>query len=150
MNVRKLPLKDHLFARSLIDPDGCWEWLGFRNPTKHSYGLIRVDGRMERVHRVAYRLFVGPIPEGKHILHHCDNPPCWRPEHLYAGVPLDNAHDRERRGRSKVKIQTADLVTLRHDLADWVSAQAIHYQVTTGTIRRAIGLHDSEHYATPR
>lgn len=50
-------------------------------------------------HRCAWRLWRGPIPEGKLVLHHCDNPRCINPDHLYLGTDADNVRDREARGR---------------------------------------------------
>lgn len=41
----------------------------------------------------------GPIPEGMHICHHCDNPPCVRPDHLFLGTNADNQADRKAKGR---------------------------------------------------
>ena len=43
---------------------------------------------------------MGEIPKGQHVLHHCDNPPCVNPDHIYVGTPQDNANDRDRRGRN--------------------------------------------------
>jgi excisionase family DNA binding protein len=48
--------------------------------------------------RVALTLADGP-PRGL-ALHHCDNPECVNPLHLYWGTHQDNANDRERRKRS--------------------------------------------------
>lgn len=59
----------------------------------------RADGK-ESVHRVAWFLTDGPIPDGMMVLHHCDTPPCCRPSHLYLGTQRENAFDRERRGRA--------------------------------------------------
>ncbi|WP_407069879.1 HNH endonuclease family protein, partial [Loigolactobacillus coryniformis] len=43
---------------------------------------------------MAFFLSGGVFPEGKtHCLHHCDNPPCCNPEHLFAGSNLDNIYD---------------------------------------------------------
>lgn len=52
-----------------------------------------------KAHRVSYELFVGPIPAGMHVLHHCDNPPCVRPSHLFLGDAKVNAQDRAAKGR---------------------------------------------------
>lgn len=39
--------------------------------------------------------------DGPFVLHTCDNPPCCNPAHLYRGTALDNARDRDTRGRWK-------------------------------------------------
>ena len=74
----------------------CWEVT--LSPNK-VYPLIKINGRHEAVHRVAYESLVGPIPAGMYVLHHCDNPMCHRPEHLYVGTQQDNMRDMHSRGR---------------------------------------------------
>lgn len=54
-----------------------------------------------RASRVAYEIYVGPIPAGLHVLHKCDNPPCVNPDHLFVGTPLDNARDCSAKGRRR-------------------------------------------------
>lgn len=75
----------------------CWNWIGHRN--SNGYGHISIDNRMVLSHRHAWSLERGEIPAGMFVLHHCDNPACVRPAHLYLGTKRDNALDRERRGR---------------------------------------------------
>ena len=80
------------------DPDECWEWEGFRNSP--GYGVLKVAGVKLRAHRVAWELANDQkIPEGMLACHHCDNPPCCNPRHLYVGTHADNARDSLDRGR---------------------------------------------------
>lgn len=94
---RGAPTFERIWPR--VDRTGdCWEWQGARQMT--GYGMIDIHGRRKFVHRVVYELLHGPIPPGLFICHHCDNPSCVRPEHLFLGTPADNMHDRDRKGRS--------------------------------------------------
>lgn len=77
---------------------GCWPWQGLTD--QHGYGLIGYDYGNVRAHRVAHEIFNGPIAPGLIICHHCDNPPCCNPQHLYAGTETDNSRDRVERGRT--------------------------------------------------
>lgn len=94
-----MKLEDRLLNHREVTDEGCWEWTGTRTGRTFSYGGITVDGRSSRVHRVAYELWVGEIPVGKMVLHRCDNPICFRPEHLCVGTAKDNTHDMLRKGR---------------------------------------------------
>lgn len=78
----------------------CWLWLG--RPTPRGYGQHRWEGKMMRAHRVAWLVSVGPIPAGLFVLHHCDNPPCVNPAHLWLGTHDDNMRDRQEKGRTHV------------------------------------------------
>lgn len=82
------------------DPvSGCWNWTASRH--RDGYGWFGPGGRGRAVlaHRWAYENFVGPIPSGLYILHHCDNPPCVNPDHLFVGTQADNVADCIRKGR---------------------------------------------------
>lgn len=86
------------FWEKVVKSEGCWEWSGARS--KHGrYGIINVGGRSTKAHRVSWELNRGPIPPGAKVLHHCDNPPCVRPDHLFIGTQADNLADGRRKGR---------------------------------------------------
>jgi hypothetical protein len=89
-------LKKRIF-QSLKRTGGCLEWQGALSD--NGYGRISVLGTAQRVHRVAYELFNGPIPEGMFVCHKCDNPPCCEPGHLFLGTPKQNTADMHNKGR---------------------------------------------------
>jgi hypothetical protein len=66
--------------------DECWPWLAAKN--KDGYGIFVVvsHGRNFLAHRFAYELFIGKIPEGKHLIQICGNHSCINPNHLYLKV----------------------------------------------------------------
>lgn len=54
------------------------------------------------MHRWVWETAFGPIPPGMQIMHLCDNPPCYRLDHLQLGTPADNCADRDGKGRHRV------------------------------------------------
>jgi hypothetical protein len=72
--------------------DACWPWTGRLD--RWGYGMVRYDGQHRPVSRVAHILRNGPIDGGLFACHHCDNPACCNPAHIYAGTHQDNMDDR--------------------------------------------------------
>lgn len=77
---------------------GCHEWTGPLD--KEGRGHISIHDFPLRTHRVGYILAHGCIAEAMHVLHHCDNPKCANPKHLFLGTHDDNMADRESKGRA--------------------------------------------------
>lgn len=81
------------------ESDKCWEWTRAKNI--HGYGKFNLNGKAVGSHTVAWTLVNGPIPQGKYILHKCDNRGCNNPDHLYAGTQSQNLLDRAYRNPTK-------------------------------------------------
>lgn len=94
----------HLKLSQKINQDaqtGCWIWTGWR--CSSGYGEININGKKLRAHRVMFEQRYGPIPPGLFICHHCDNPPCCNPDHLFLGTAKDNSADMVRKGRTGIR-----------------------------------------------
>jgi len=84
----------------------CREWKGtFWN---HGYGYIYWAGRDDLAHRVIYEIVNGSYNNKLQVLHHCDNPKCVNPTHLYLGNNARNVQDREDRKRAGRWWETTD------------------------------------------
>ena len=96
---KRQSVEDRLWAKVKKGP-GCWLWIGDTN--EHGYGRVWISDSPRKftyAHRLAFELTVGPIPDGKSVLHSCDTPPCVRPDHLRLGTQQENNADRDSRDR---------------------------------------------------
>lgn len=125
--------------------DGCWEWK--RCLSSAGYGKIGVDGGSVYAHRLSWEMANGEIPDGASVLHHCDNPPCVRPDHLFLGSKKDNTGDAIRKGRfvnppikrgvsnHNAKLTDQFVVEIRKSTLS-APALAIRYNVAVTTIEK--------------
>lgn len=79
----------------------CWSWVGANNGV--GYGKIgsHIYGVNLYAHRLSWVIHFGPIPLDMFVLHHCDNPQCTNPKHLFLGDNFDNSDDKLAKGRHK-------------------------------------------------
>ena len=93
---------EHPFLRMLrqteLTDSGCWQFSGSWKGA--GYGAIKAWGKMVPVHRLSAKWFLDHR-DNQHVLHHCDNPRCWNPDHLYLGDHADNMRDMAARKRAR-------------------------------------------------
>lgn len=122
----------------------CWDWKEGRYPA--GYGFVAANDRTELTHRISAAYRYGTIPNGLLACHHCDNPPCCNPHHLFIGDTQLNAIDCALKGRTYCPIPACS--KLSKALADEIRAYvsqvkstklaAMKYKVSTQTIRDII------------
>ena len=76
----------------------CELWQGKTSP--FGYGVIRYQGKYQRLHRVVYTIHKGEIPDGMVVMHQCDTPACVNPAHLHLGTATQNTQDMHNKGRA--------------------------------------------------
>jgi hypothetical protein len=103
-HTRPLPsiatVRERLIARRRVALSGCWVLNG--NCRNESYTNLTIEGVMLRVHQWSAYVWHGhKLRAGYTVVvrHHCDNPPCFNPEHLIPGTYRENALDAIERGQ---------------------------------------------------
>lgn len=83
----------------------CWEWQGAK--LSFGYGSFWMNGKGWSAHRASWILHGNNIPDGAFVCHHCDNPPCCNPDHLFLGDAMANMRDKIKKGRAKYNTDAA-------------------------------------------
>lgn len=103
-------IKAILIQNRIESPTGCWLWSKCEN---EDYGTLNAFGKIMSVHRLAYELWMGPIPLGLVLMHSCDTPRCFNPSHLKPGTQRENRLDCVAKGRHyKTKKRTVEAARL--------------------------------------
>ena len=98
--------------------DSCWVWQAAKS--KAGYGYFRVGDKMQLAHRFVMGLPGAGVSPEICVCHHCDNPSCVRPDHLFLGTHADNVQDKIAKGRGqkgsamgKAKLSESDIPRIR-------------------------------------
>lgn len=86
-----------LRARTLVTPDGCWEWQG--KLLRAGYGEAHYRGRQMVAHRAMWLAVGREIPAGLQLDHLCNNRRCCNPDHLEPVTSSENVKRGWQRGR---------------------------------------------------
>lgn len=142
-------LENFLSRLSIPDhkPSTCWPWQGYKQA---GYGRFNWSGNRWRASRFALAVETGEYPSGLFALHHCDNPPCCRPSHLYWGTQKDNVRDAVERDRiafgervTVSKLTTEQVEDIRQSYQFGVRGHGLRqlarkYDLTVKTVQRIV------------
>ncbi len=98
----------------------CWIWKGSRDQA--GYGHFQINGKICKAHRFSYEQKYGEIPPGLYICHHCDNPSCVNPRHLFVDTQNGNIKDKVKKDRQTkgekaptAKLCESDVIKIREE-----------------------------------
>jgi HNH endonuclease len=142
MEFRGKPMEQLLSRVKKDAKTGCWNWQGalFKGTNYGQFSNRALSKSPTTTHRASWELHFGKIPEGKMVLHGCDNRLCCNPEHLRIGDNADNMRDRSLRGfvhqRKLTEEKVIEMRRLRRKGWSWRKL-AVRYNVQTNAVRDA-------------
>lgn len=88
----------------------CWEWQGSMSPS--GYGICCVgNSQTELAHR--YITSITYNIQNKVVAHHCDNPSCVRPDHLFVTDQAGNLLDQRQKDRKRTILTRTSVLDIR-------------------------------------
>lgn len=112
---------------------------------RSGYGIVYLDGKERRAHRVVWMAAHGPIPEGQEVRHRCDRPACIRLDHLELGTHAQNMADAVQRdriahglrnARTKLSDEQVQEIRRRRAEGETCAALATAYGINDSTVSR--------------
>jgi hypothetical protein len=119
--------------------NGCLIWQGCINDD--GYGTISHKGKQYKVHRLAYILEYGEVPDGMVVMHRCDMPSCFHIDHLVLGTVKDNVIDmarKDRHGKISLKRKVVSEIVERYNNGELGKDLAEEYGIARSTVSRYI------------
>lgn len=113
---------------------------GLSGNKPEGYHQIRINGKLQYVHRVAYAQHHEKALETVGLVRHlCNNPRCVNPNHLAEGTHQDNADDRVKANRSAKAIPARRKLTTEQSvvIATRYQNRKTHYCKTDGVVALA-------------
>lgn len=137
------PVRARFEEKFRPDPQsGCWVWTGrsWFTDGRPYFAYSSRSNKNRQGARAAWLIYRGEIPDGMFVCHHCDNPLCVNPDHLFLGTVKNNKDDSMQKGRhargeklSKVTEQEVRLIR------QWQGTQAEcarTFNITPGAVSR--------------
>ncbi len=129
-------------------PNECWEWQGFCS--LDGYGRFRFDGKSVGAHRFIFWFTTGVDPRDYFVCHHCDNPSCVNPKHLWMDTQKANIQDAvkkervargETHGMSKLTDKKVCEIRMKYATGEWSYSQlANEYGVGSAVVCKIVRL----------
>jgi hypothetical protein len=140
---------EHFWAQ-VQKTENCWLWTGISMPGKWKYGRLKFRTKGQIVyfaHQASWVIAYDVIPRGQDVLHHCDMPPCVRPEHLFLGNNKENAQDAIAKGRFVfLPRRTGESVGMAK--LTWTQIDEIRLMFQKGMTQKTIAQHVNMHPST--
>ena len=141
------PVVERFWAK-VVKSGACWEWTASK--ALKGYGqFVPIEGDRWLSHRFSWLISCGAFRPSLCVCHHCDNPGCVNPSHLFLGTRADNNRDMRMKGRAVVpglsgeshgsaKLSLGDVRNIRLDSRpslDIAREYGVHYNTIRNIIR---------------
>ncbi len=127
------------------DDNQCWLWQGCH--LLSGYGLMEINRKRIRAHRIAWSYPDYVIPEGMDVCHSCDNPKCCNPKHLFIGTHQENMDDMKMKKRYCMPITRKGIDSNKAKLTEEqvlaIRSEYIPYKVSTPKLAAKYNVHQS-------